>query len=87
MLDTILPAALIRALGVLAPGMKGEESMANQALNIVRMILLVLIVLLLGLTVYLYFKTGKFNFGSVVSALGCLVFFLITGRKQVSGKQ
>ena len=61
--------------------------MANQALNIARMVLLVLIVLLLGLTAYLYFRTGKFDFGSVIAALGCLVFFLITGRKQVSGKQ
>lgn len=60
--------------------------MSNQALNIVRMALLVLIGMLLGLTAYLYFRTGKFNYGSVVTALGCLVFFLITGRKQVSGK-
>jgi len=61
--------------------------MTNQALNLVRMVLLVLILLLLGLTGYQYFRTGKFNFGSVVAALGCLVFFLITGRKEGSGKQ
>jgi len=61
--------------------------MANQTLNIMRVILLVLIVLLLGLTAYKYFQTGKFNFESVFAALACLVFFLITGRKQVPGKQ
>jgi hypothetical protein len=59
----------------------------NQTLKLARTILLVLIIILFGLTAYLYFKTGKFNFSTVVTALGCLVIFLITGLKGVSGRQ
>ena len=61
--------------------------MTDRTLNLVRMILLVLVILLLASTAYLYFQTGKFNFASVVGALGCLVIFLVTGRKQGPGKQ
>jgi CHASE2 domain-containing sensor protein len=61
--------------------------MKNQTLKLARTILLVLVVILIGLTAYLYFKTGKFNFPPVVTALGCLVIFLITGQMRDSGKQ
>lgn len=61
--------------------------MTNKALNVMRMVLLALIVLLFGLTAYLYFQTGKFNFASFVVALGCVVILLVTGRKGASGKQ
>jgi hypothetical protein len=61
--------------------------MTDRALNMVRMVLLVLSVLLLGVTAYLYLRTGEFNFGSFVVALGCLVIFLVTKRRQASGKQ
>lgn len=61
--------------------------MANKSLNLVRMVLLVFIILLVGLTAYLYFQSGKFNFSSIVVALGCLLILLITGRKGDSGKQ
>jgi hypothetical protein len=60
--------------------------MKNQTLKLARIILLVLVVILFGLTVYLYFKTGKFNFPPVVTALGCLAVFLITGRAGDSGR-
>lgn len=59
--------------------------MTNRTTNVMRMFLLVLVVLLLGLTAFLYFRTGKFNFSSVVGALGCLVIFLVTKPRQVSG--
>ena len=61
--------------------------MTNKSLNLMRTVLLALIVLLFGLTAYLYFQTGKFNFASFVVALGCTVILLITGRKGSSGKQ
>jgi uncharacterized membrane protein affecting hemolysin expression len=64
-----------------------RKDMTNQSLNAMRMVLLVLIVLLLCLTAYLYFKTGQLNFGSLVGALGCLAVLLITGRKGANGKQ
>jgi putative effector of murein hydrolase len=60
--------------------------MKNQTLKLARIILLVLVVVLFGLTVYLYLKTGKFNFPPVVTALACLMIFLITGRAGDSGK-
>ncbi len=60
--------------------------MKSQTLKVARTILLVLIVILFGLTAYLYFKTGKFDFPPAITALGCLVIFLITGVKGVSGK-
>jgi hypothetical protein len=60
--------------------------MTNKSLGSMRMVLLVLIVLLFGLTAYLYFQTGKFSFASVVIALGCLVVFLVSGRQGASGK-
>jgi hypothetical protein len=49
------------------------------------MVLLVLIVLLLGLTALLYFRTGKFDLSTVVGAGLCLVIFIVTKRKQVFG--
>jgi uncharacterized membrane protein len=55
--------------------------MTSQGMNSVRTVLLVLAVLLLGLTAYLYFQSGKLNFASFVVALGCLLIFLITRRK------
>jgi len=55
--------------------------MTDRALNSARMILLVLAILLLAVTAYSYFQTVKFNFWSVVSALGCLVIFLVTRRR------
>ena len=60
--------------------------MASQSLGPARIVLLVLTVLLLGLAAYQYSQTGKLNFGSVVVALGCLVIFLITGRKHAGRK-
>jgi hypothetical protein len=54
--------------------------MTNESMNLVRTVLLVLTVLVLGLTAYLYFQTGKFNFGSFGVALGCLLIFLTTRR-------
>jgi len=59
--------------------------MTNQTLTLMRMILLVLIVLSLGLTGYIYFQTTRFNFAGLLVAIGCLVVFLVTG-KQSSGK-
>ena len=61
--------------------------MTEQALRSIRMILLVLVVLLLGMTAYLYFQTGKLNLGSIIIALGCLMIYFVTARKQGSGKQ
>jgi putative effector of murein hydrolase len=58
--------------------------MKNQTLKGARIILLVLVIILFGLTAYLYFKTGKFNFPPVVTALGCLMIFLLTGRARDS---
>jgi hypothetical protein len=50
-----------------------------------RMVLLVAIVLLLGLTALLYFRTGKFDLSSVVGAGLLLANFIVTKPKQVSG--
>ena len=50
-----------------------------------RMVLLVAIVLLLGITALLYFRTGKFDFTSVFFALFCLFIFIIMKPRQVSG--
>jgi ribose/xylose/arabinose/galactoside ABC-type transport system permease subunit len=59
--------------------------MTKQSINAMRIVLLVPIVLLLGLTALLYFRTGKFDLSSVVGAGLCLVIFLVTKPKQVSG--
>ena len=59
--------------------------MTNRSTNAMRMVLLVPIVLLLGLTALLYFRTGKFDLSSVVGALFCLAIFIVTKPKQVSG--
>ena len=61
--------------------------MKNQTLKVARIILLVLIVVLVGLTAYLYFKTGKFDFPPLVAALSCLFIFLITGQAGAAKKQ
>jgi hypothetical protein len=59
--------------------------MTNRTTNVMRMILLALVILGLGLTAFLYFRTGKFDFSSIV-ILGCLlVIFLIMKPRQVSG--
>lgn len=58
----------------------GRGRMKNQTLKVARIILLVLMVVLMGLTAYLYVKTGKFNFPPLVSALGCLFIFIMTGQ-------
>jgi len=60
--------------------------MTNRNTNAMRMVLLVPFVLLLGITALLYFRTGKFDFTSVVGALFCLAIFIITKPKQVSGR-
>jgi hypothetical protein len=60
--------------------------MTNRTMDSIRMILLILVVVLLGLTAYLYFETGKLNFGTVVVALGCLIIFFVTRRKDIAGK-
>jgi len=58
--------------------------MTNQSLNLMRIVLLILIAVNFGLTAFLYFRTGKINFAGVTVALGCLVIFLVTGRKAAS---
>ena len=59
--------------------------MTNRTTNVMRMILLVPIVLLLGLTALLYFRKGEFYFPTVVGALVCLVIVLVTKPRQDSG--
>jgi len=59
--------------------------MTNRSINVMRMVLLVPIVVLLGLTALLYFRTGKFDLSSVVGAGLCLAVVIITKPKQVSG--
>lgn len=59
--------------------------MTNRSTNAMRIVLLVAIVLLLGITALLYFRTGKFDISSVVGAGLCLVIFIVTKPKQVSG--
>lgn len=61
--------------------------MTPQNLNAMRMILFAVIVLLLLITVYSYFQTGKFNFSSVFIALGCLLIFLVTKKKITSNQR
>lgn len=65
--------------------MPEEEIMTNRSINAMRMVLLVPIVVLLGITALLYFRTGKFDFSSVLGALSCLFVFIVTKPKQVSG--
>jgi hypothetical protein len=74
-------------VGLLILIIEGEGRMKNQTLKVARTILLVLIIVLVGLTAYLYFKNGKFNFSPLVTALGCLVIFLITGQTGAARKQ
>lgn len=57
-----------------------EERTPDQFIKGARVVLMILFVVLCGLLVYTYFRTGKFNFASLVSALGCLFFIIITGR-------
>jgi len=59
--------------------------MTNRSINAMRMVLLVPIVLLLGLTALLYIRTGKFDLSSVVGAGLLLAIFIVTKPKQVSG--
>jgi hypothetical protein len=60
--------------------------MTNRTTNVMRKVLPVVIVLLLGLTAFLYFRTGEFYFPSVVVALGCLVIFLVTKPGKSPGR-
>jgi hypothetical protein len=60
--------------------------MTNQTTNAMRKILLVPIVLLLGSTAFLYFRTGKFDFTSVMGALFCLAIFLVTKPGRSPGR-
>lgn len=61
--------------------------MNPQNLNAIRTGLLVMVVLLLLMTAYLYFQTGKFNFSSVFVAMGCLLIFLVTKKKDTSNQR
>ncbi len=65
--------------------MNGERA-PDQFIKGARVVLMILFVVLCGLLAYLYFRTGKFNFASLVSAHGCLFFIIITGRKRGSGR-
>jgi len=59
--------------------------MTNRTTNVVRMILLAAIIVILGLTAFLYFRTGEFYFPGVVVALVCLAIVLVTKPRQDSG--
>ena len=48
----------------------------------IRIVLLVVIVLLLLLPFGLYFYTGMFRISPLITALGCLLVFIITGKKK-----
>ena len=49
------------------------------------MILLAAIIVILGLTAFLYFRTGEFYIPSVVIAGGCLAIIVVMKPRQDSG--
>ena len=62
--------------------------MTNKSLNSMRMVLLVAIVLLVALTAYLSFKTGRLDLTGFIGAGLCTAVFLLTGRKgSAQGKE
>ena len=60
--------------------------MDNQTTNAMRKVLLAPMAMLLGLTAFLYFRTGKFDFTSVVGALFCLFIFIVTKPRRSPGR-